>query len=156
MAELMDAPRPEAHPHISSPEELVWSGSPSQVLNVPAFVLCILLFWLVVPIFIGAWKWLVLRNIRYELTTERLRIRSGVLNKELEELELYRVRDYKLERPVFRRLFSLGNVIVTSTDVSQPIVTLSAIPDSEGVREQIRRYVEDCRMKKRVRMLDVQ
>jgi uncharacterized membrane protein YdbT with pleckstrin-like domain len=139
-----------------SQEELVWSGSPSQIINLPVYVACTLLFWLVVPIFIAIWKWLVVHNIRYELTSERLRIRRGVLNKELEELELYRVRDYRLEQPFWLRLFSLGNVTITTTDVSQSQVTLRAIPDSERVRELIRRNVEDCRTKKGVRSLDLQ
>ena len=137
-------------------EPLVWSGSPSQLLNFPVFLVCTLLCWLIVPVFIAIWKWLVVHNIRYELTSERLKIRRGVLNKELEELELYRVRDYRLEQPFWLRLFSLGNVTVTSTDVSQPQVTLRAIADSERVRELIRRNVEDCRTKKGVRSLDLQ
>lgn len=137
-------------------EELVWTGSPSQVLNLPTFILCGLLFWLVVPIFIAVWKWLVLRNVKYELTTERLRTRHGVLNKELEELELYRVRDYKLERPLILRMFSLGNIMITTTDVSQPIVILRGIRESEQVREQIRNHVEKCRTAKGVRTLDME
>ncbi|HEV7390297.1 MAG TPA: PH domain-containing protein [Burkholderiales bacterium] len=141
---------------LPSSDALIWQGSPSQLLNFPVFLVCALLFWLVIPIFVAIWKWLVVRNLRYELTTERLRVRSGVLNKELEELELYRVRDYKLEQPLILRLFSLGNVTVTSTDLSQPTVTLRAIRNSEQVREQIRFYVEDCRTRKRVRAIDLE
>jgi uncharacterized membrane protein YdbT with pleckstrin-like domain len=141
---------------VTSSEALVWQGSPSQLLNFPVFLVCVLLFWLVIPVFVAIWKWLVVRNIRYELTSERLRVRRGVLNKELEEMELYRVRDYKLEQPLVLRLFSLGNVTVTSTDVSDPVVTLHAIRESEQVREQIRFYVEECRTRKRVRAIDMQ
>lgn len=137
-------------------EEVVWTGSPSQVLNLPAFVVCGLLFWLVVPIFIAVWKWLVLRNTRYELTTQRLRVRRGVLNKELEELELYRVRDYRLEQPLILRMFALGNISITTTDVSQPVVILRAVRESEQVREQIRNHVEQCRAAKGVRTLDME
>ena len=108
-------------------EEVVWTASPSQVLNFPVYVVCGLLFWLVIPVFIAVWKWLVLRNTRYELTTERLRIRQGVLNKELDELELYRVRDYRLEQPFWLRLFSLGNITLRSSDTSHPVVVLRAI-----------------------------
>lgn len=136
-------------------EEVVWTGSPSQILNVPVYVVCGLLFWLVVPVFIALWKWLVLRNIRYELTTERLRIRQGVLNKSLDELELYRVRDYRLEQPFWLRLFSLANITLTSSDSSHPLVVLRAIRDGEAVRERIRRHVEECRVKKRVLPLDL-
>ena len=140
----------------ASPEKPVWNGSPSQLLNFPVFLVCGLTFWLVFPVFIGIWKWLVVKNIRYELTTERLRVRYGVLNKALDELELYRVRDYKLEQPLVLRLFSLGNVTVTSTDLSQPVFTLRAIRDSDQVREHIRYNVEECRAKKRVRAIDMQ
>lgn len=137
-------------------EEVVWTGSPSQWVNVPVYVLCALLFWLVIPVFVAIWKWLVLRNVRYELTTERLRIRQGVLNKELDELELYRVRDYRLEQPFFLRIFSLGNITLRSSDTSHPVVVLRAIRDGETVREQIRKYVEECRVKKRVLPLDLE
>lgn len=141
---------------METPEELVWSGSPSQVLNLPTFIVCTLFCWLVVPIFIGLWKWLVVRNTRYELTSERLRLREGVLNKKLDELELYRVRDYRLEQPFWLRLFSAGNVIVRTTDTMNPIVVLRAVEKSEEVLGLLRRHVEDCRARKNVRALDVE
>ncbi len=136
-------------------DELVWSGSPSQVLNLPVYIVCALLFWLVFPIFIAIWKWLVLRNIRYELTTERLKIRQGVFNKQLDEIELYRVRDYRLEQPFWLRLFSLGNIGMGTTDTSNPYVVLRAVRDCEHVYELTRKYVEECRVKKRVLPLDL-
>jgi uncharacterized membrane protein YdbT with pleckstrin-like domain len=139
-----------------TPDELQWTGSPSQVLNLPAYIVCGLFFWLVVPLFIAIWKWLVLRNVRYELTTERLKIRQGVLNKALDEIELYRVRDYRLERPFWLRLFSLGNIELRTTDESNPYVELRAIRDSEAVYELIRKWVEECRVKKRVLPLNLE
>ena len=136
-------------------EKLIWSGTPSQVLNIPTFVICGLLFWLVVPLFVLLWQWLVLKMTKYELTTERLRTRHGVLNKKLDELELYRVRDYKLDQPIWLRIFGLGNILLYTSDLSNPVITIRAIPDSEPVREQIRLHVEACRIRKGVRDIDV-
>lgn len=136
-------------------EKLLWSGSPSQAINIPIFIFCSLLFWLVIPIFVILWRWLVTRMTKYELTTERLRTRHGVLNKKMDELELYRVRDYKLDQPIFLRLFSLGNIILQTSDISNPVITIRAIPNSEQIREDIRNSVEACRVKKGVRELDV-
>jgi uncharacterized membrane protein YdbT with pleckstrin-like domain len=150
---MAETESPEPSP-VSS-EAPVWEGSPSQLINFPVFLACGLLFWLVIPVFVALWKWLVVRNIRYELTTERLRIRHGVLNKDLDDLELYRVRDYRLERPLVLRVFGLGNVTLTSSDVSQPRVVLRAVRNSERVREHIRYYVEECRTRKRVRNIDL-
>ena len=140
---------------MTNEERVVWTGSPSQVLNLPIYLVCALLFWLVVPIFYAIWKWLVLRNVQYELTTERLKIRQGVFNKELDELELYRVRDYRLEQPFWLRIFSLGNIMLNSSDTSNPYIVLRGVRDCEQVYEQIRKHVEDCRVKKRVLPLDL-
>ena len=149
----MDNATPEG---AAARDELVWSASPSQIVNLPVFVVCALLCWLVVPIFVALWKWLVVRNIRYELTTERLKMREGVLNRLLNELELYRVRDYRLEQPFFLRLFSLGNVIIRSTDSTNPVITLRAVAEPEHVLELVRRYVEECRARKSVRAIDLE
>ena len=137
-------------------EQLIWAGSPSQLVNAPTFAVCALFFWLVIPIFYAAWKWLVTRNVRHELTTERLKMRQGVLNKELDELELYRVHDYKLEQPFWLRLFSLGNITLRTADASNPVVVLRGIRESERVYELLRTYVEECRTRKRVLPLDLE
>ena len=135
-------------------ERTVWNGNPSQVVNLPAFILLGLFFWLVIPLFVILWKWLVIKYTKYELTTERLRLRQGVLNKITDDLELYRVRDYKLEQPFFLRLFSLGNVVLKTSDRSHPEVTIKAIKDGEIMRELLRKYVEENRVKKKVREVD--
>lgn len=136
-------------------EETVWRGSPSQVVNIPAFVFWGLLFWLVIPVFIILWRWLVVKMTKYELTSQRLRTRYGVINKKMDELELYRVRDYRLDQPIYLRIFSLGNIILQTSDSTNPTITIRAIPNSEQVREHIRTYVEACRVRKGVRELDV-
>ena len=136
-------------------EKDVWSGTPSQVVNLGSYIILGLLFWLIVPLFIFLWKWLVIRNTRYELTTQRLRTRHGVLNKEIDEIELYRVRDYKLEQPFFLRMLSLGNIILETSDRTHPHVVLRAVPDAEYLREQLRTYVEECKTRRGVREIDV-
>lgn len=135
-------------------ERPVWSGTPSQVVNLGTYILCILFLWLVFPLFIMLWKWLVVKFTKYELTTQRLRTRYGVLNKITDELELYRIRDYTLEQPFFLRLFSLGNIILTTSDKSHPVVVIRAIRNGEDLRDKLRTHVEECRVAKRVREID--
>lgn len=137
-----------------SEEKEIWNGTPSQVINIPTFIGWGLFFWLVVPLLAIWWQWLVVKNTKYELTTERLRTRTGVLNKKTDELELYRVRDYKFEQPFFLRIFGLGNIALQTSDKSHPLVILRAIPNGEQLREQIRKAAEACRVTKRVREVD--
>lgn len=137
-------------------EQSVWQGTPSQVVNLGSFILLGLFFWLVIPLFFILWRWLVVKNTKYELTTERLRLRYGVFNKVSNELELYRVRDYKLEQPFFLRVFSLSNIVLTTSDKSHPRVVIEAIDDGEELREKLRKYVEICRTRKGVREIDIE
>ena len=95
-----------------------------------------------------------MKNTKYELTTERIRTRHGILNKETDELELYRVRDYKLDQPFFLRMFSLGNIVLETSDRSHPTGIFAAVPNGGPLREQLRTCVEACRTKKGVREVD--
>ena len=52
----------------------VWEGTPSQVVNLGVFIFGLILFILVIPLFYALWKWLVVKNIRYELTSQRLKL----------------------------------------------------------------------------------
>jgi len=79
---------------------------------------------------------------------------SGVLNKHVDELELYRVKDYKLVQPFFLRILSLSNIVLETSDRSNPTITIRAIPDGNDVREQIRKLVEDLRQLRGVREVD--
>lgn len=165
-----------------APERSLWRDTPSQWLNAPQFLLWFavfvalvvldvtlatqldpspLLFWAmigitVIPLVVIVWKWLVTATTVYELTTQRLRQRWGVFNKHLDELELYRVRDYRLQEPFFLRLVSRSNISLQTSDRSNPVVTLRAIAGGEAVREQIRTHVEEARRRRGVREFDVE
>jgi uncharacterized membrane protein YdbT with pleckstrin-like domain len=132
----------------------IWEGTPSQVVNLGVFIFGLVLFFLIVPLFYALWKWLVIKNTKYELTSQRLKTHSGVLNKHVDELELYRVKDYKLVQPFFLRIFSLSNVVLETSDRSNPSITIRAIADGNDVREQIRKLVEELRQRRGVREVD--
>jgi uncharacterized membrane protein YdbT with pleckstrin-like domain len=163
-------------------EKSIWQGSPSQLINGPVFLICALavgLLWgvsgvlvyrhaaaapvalalagaAIIPFGLGLFKWLTVRSLRYELTTERLLMSSGIFSRNSEALELYRVKDYELQEPFVLRLFGLGNLVLLTHDESNPTVLLRAIPGSKALRDQIRQHVEECRDKKRVRVAELE
>jgi uncharacterized membrane protein YdbT with pleckstrin-like domain len=94
------------------------------------------------------------RAIVYELTTQRLRKTSGIFSRKLDELELYRVKDSTLEQPLLLRLFGLGNITILSSDVTMPLVQLSAVHGAYDAREKLRVAVETERDRKRVREVE--
>ena len=135
--------------------DVTWRGRPSQWVNFGWFVICGLFFWLVIPIFIALWQWLAVRNTRYELTSDRLFTYSGVLNKTVDELELYRVKDYSQSHPLLLRMVGLGNISLKTSDRTDPDVLISAIPDATEVRAMLRTNVEKCRTSRGVREIDM-
>ena len=162
-------------------EETIWHGTSSQVKNGNVFIFCslcllvlLILFaflWhnestrdfspyilspAIVPIFIALARFLQTKNKVYELTTERLKITEGILNKVTDTLELYRVKDLETRQPFWERAFGVENVQINTADVSTPFVLIEAVPKEIGLGDKIRNAVENVRMQKRVRELDIE
>ena len=138
------------------PEETVWRGTSSQWKNWGLFVLCALLCWLIVPIFIALARYLQTKCKTYELTTERLKITEGVFSKVTDTLELYRVKDIETRQPFLYRMFGVENVQMNTSDSSSPFIFMEAIPRSVGLADKIRNQVEIIRQQKGVREIDIE
>lgn len=165
---MPDAPE---SPPVNPTEVVLWKGHTSQWVYFWTYAACVLLaaaalggipftgglsaIGLVVPIAWWLVRWWTNHTTGYELTSQRLRITRGILNRKLDELELYRVKDYVLEQPLFLRLLGLGNITLLSSDATTPAVALRAIAGAESVREKLRTAVQTERDRKRVRALDV-
>src|SRR5438105_14123814 len=130
------------------PEETIWRGTSSQLKNWGLFVLCALLCWLIVPIFIALARYLQTKCKIYELTTERLKITEGVFSKVTDTLELYRVKDIETRQPFLYRMFGVENVQMNTSDTSSPFVFLEAIPSSVALADKVRNQVEAVRAQK--------
>jgi uncharacterized membrane protein YdbT with pleckstrin-like domain len=109
-----------------------------------------------VPIFIALSRYLQTKNKIYELTTERLKITEGILNKVTDTLELYRVKDIETRQPFLYRMVGVENVQMNTSDTSSPFIFIEAIPSTVGLADKIRNEVEAIRAQKGVREIDVE
>ena len=131
-------------------EKQLYIGRPSQILNIVSFILW---SWtLLIPIII----YLKTRFTVYELTDQRIKLKTGILNQEIDECELYRVRDYKVVKPFFQRIFGLGKIELVTSDRSNSNINLNGIKDPENLYNLIRDNVEKIRRKTGTRELDVE
>ncbi len=137
-------------------EETVWRGHSSQWKNFGVFILCGLFCWLIVPIFFALVRYLQTRNRIYELTTERLKITQGIFSRVTDTLELYRVKDIETRQPFLYRFVGIENVTLNTSDASNPLVFIDAIPNPVGLADKIRNQVEAIRQQKGVREIDVE
>ena len=92
----------------------------------------------------------------FELTTQRLKITSGVFTKITDTLELYRVKDIETRQPFLSRLVGVENVQMNTSDTSSPFVFIEAVPSSVGLADKLRNQVEFIRQQKRVREIDIE
>ena len=131
-------------------EKHLYIGRPSQILNIVSFILW---SWtLLIPIII----YLQTRFTVYEVTDQRIKLKTGILNQEIDECELYRVRDYKVVKPFFQRIFGLGRIELVTSDRSNSNINLNGIKDPENLYNLIRDNVEIIRRKTGTRELDVE
>ena len=138
------------------PEEIVWRGTSSQWKNFWVYLLCGLFCWLIVPVFFALAYYLQTRCKVFELTTQRLKITSGVFTKVTETLELYRVKDIETRQPFFSQLVGIENIQMNTSDASSPFVLIEAVPSSIGFADKLRNQVEIIRQQKRVREIDIE
>lgn len=109
----------------------------------------------VLVVLLALGRWLVRRATKYVLTSERLRLTTGILSTTTDDVELRRVRDSGVVRPFFQRIVGLGDVRITSADPSHPRVTLHAVRDPDKVQETLRALVEGMIRRHGVREIDV-
>ena len=155
-----------------SEEKPVFRGSSSQVLNLAHFAGAIVLGgvalfasaqfggWLaalvVVPLAYAGWRWWMIASRVYEITTERIKVTTGLVNKHTDDLELYRVKDTVLEEPVLLRLAGAGNIVLTTSDTTTPSLVLEGITGAKELREELRKHIEACRDRKRTRLTELE
>lgn len=150
-------------------EEVLWTGSPSQLLNLGKYLLALVLAigiaiggaffppaWvaLILPAAWAIWIYVETRCIRHELTSERIRLHEGVFHQKLDDVELYRVKDTSMERPFWYRMFGLSTLVIETSDRSQPRIEIKAVKNGDQLRETLRKQVEYWRDRKRVREVD--
>ena len=155
-------------------EKVLWKGSPSQWTNVGAYFLCLilaagivvayyftanrpvlLLSVLVIPFLYAVSRWWRTHSQTYEVTTERIRITTGLLSRRSSELELYRVRDYTVVEPFWLRLVGRGNLIIESADRTTAHVVIHAVPAVNSLKDQVRAHTERMRQLRGVRDFEI-
>lgn len=157
-------------------EKTLFKGCSSPVVNLGSFLLSGAVFagamggsfFTVAPVNAILWavavaalayagaRWLLLRFRVYEVTTERIRMTSGIVTRRSDEMELYRVKDLTLVEPLVARMLGCGDIVVTTNDASTPTLELKCLAGARELREQLRQSVEVCRDRKRVRLAELE
>jgi uncharacterized membrane protein YdbT with pleckstrin-like domain len=113
----------------------------------------LLLAWWLSPYFIVfslvvcgfAWyRLLYIRSFQYLITHEYIRMTRGIFFKRIDQLEMFRVKDYIITQSFILQLFKLMYLTLKSTDPENPVIQFQGIPES-AITDTIRDRVLEAR-----------
>jgi len=78
-------------------------------------------------------------------------VQTGLIAKNLEEVELFRVKDVTLRQGVLDRLLGTGTVTVLSTDDTAPVLEIQGILHPLDAKERIRTAFRAARQREGLR-----
>jgi uncharacterized membrane protein YdbT with pleckstrin-like domain len=153
------------------PSTLGWlkgtlAGWGTVLLFVAGIVLALLgtanlgLYWLalsVVALGLFVWRWFENLASKYELTEERLIIRRGIVAKSVDEIELYRIKDVRINFTIINQIAGIGTICISSSDETtrNGDLVIRDVERAQARREELRRLVDIARQKRRVREVDM-
>jgi uncharacterized membrane protein YdbT with pleckstrin-like domain len=102
-------------------------------------------------------KWIANLAVTYELTEDRLILHRGIFVKSIDEIELYRVKDVRIDFTLINQWADLGTITITSSDEttrSAPLI-IRDVEHARPRREKLRTLVNAARISRGVRELDI-
>lgn len=125
-----------------------------DVIAIPPLAPALLI---VVGLVILGWKWVRNLATTYEITDDRLILRKGIFVKSIDDVELYRVKDVRLDFTLIGQWANIGTLGVASSDETtrHGALVMPDIHDARARRETLRGLVDTARQKRRVRELDI-
>jgi uncharacterized membrane protein YdbT with pleckstrin-like domain len=93
------------------------------------------------------------RTTRYVITTHRVLLRQGILNKSGKDITLSKITDVSYERRMLDRMVGSGTLTIESAGDS-PNEAFRGIPHSDRVQQLINRLIDEDANKRAQRMVD--
>jgi len=84
-------------------------------------------------------KMLKLKMTRYEVTADRIEWSRGVLDRKVDNLDMFRVIDLKLRRSLLDCALGIGTVELIATDKTDPQFTFEKMRDSRTLYDVIKK-----------------
>jgi uncharacterized membrane protein YdbT with pleckstrin-like domain len=118
----------------------------------------LLLAWWLSPYFIlfslaicgVAWyRLLYIRSFQYLITAEYIRLTRGIFFKRVDQVEMFRVKDYIITQSFILQLFRLMYLTLKSTDPENPVIQFTGIPES-AITDTIRDRVQEARKNNKI------
>jgi uncharacterized membrane protein YdbT with pleckstrin-like domain len=102
-------------------------------------------------------KWIANLATTYDVTEDRLILHKGILVKSIDEIELYRIKDVRIDFTLINQWADIGTIGITSSDETTrdgPLL-IRDVAHARARREQLRTLVNEARRNRGVREIDM-
>lgn len=102
-------------------------------------------------------KWIANLAVTYEVTGDRLILHKGIFVKSIDEIELYRVKDVRIDFSLINQWADIGTITIASSDETTkagPLV-IRDVDQARARREKLRELVNAARRERGVREIDM-
>ena len=123
-------------------EKPLYSGHPATIYSAWQWVAVVLSLGIALVVY-----WVRSLSMRYEITTQRVRVERGLLSKNKDSLELFRVDHFDLLKPLGMRLVGHCTLHLRSSDSGFPTVVIYGVPGLEALADTLR----ECSLRERAR-----
>ncbi|WP_379161300.1 PH domain-containing protein [Paenibacillus sp. sgz5001063] len=84
-----------------------------------------------------------LNTTTYTITSQRIMVKTGLIGKDVEEIELLRVNDFSVDQSIMQRILGIGMLTIFSDDASSPQLLFRRIRQPQTVKDVLRKAVRD-------------
>ena len=95
-------------------------------------------------------RYAVLRAFSWTISKVKICQKHGILTRQVDYIELYRVVDYKETQSFLQRLFGVKTVVIISTDKSDPAMLIKGVPAKADLVNYTRNLVEQNKKENRI------
>ena len=144
---LPPAPAAEA----AAAETEIFEIRPSPWASPGEMIFGLVLSPVVVGLLLLAHVWVRTHSLRYRLSTQRFFVIRGLLSRQTDEVELFRIKDVTVRQSAMQRLFGVGTITLLTGDESTPQISLVGVARPAEIKDTIRLQYRASRQREGVR-----
>lgn len=131
-------------------EEVLFQGRPSW----RAWAGLWIWGWILLPVLIGGVLLLMVearkRQVAWKITSRRIEVERGWLSKQVDTLELWRIRDVEFNQSLTDRMFGVSRLTITAHDGQSPVMDVRGLPADRALYDRLMSAVMNARQQRGV------
>lgn len=135
-------------------EAQLFSGKPHHKAYLFEYLVgigvCLTIFGLPLGIPMLIYRYLKTVTESWVIDSRRIEHSTGIISKQVDSLELWRVRDIRYSQSILDRLVGTGSITIVSTDSTSKILIIRGIEGQQEVFRKIRDAVDSQQQKQNV------